>query len=78
MSAAYPYRSDIVLYNTKVTKAGNLVIHENAWVGAGSILLPDASLGKRSILGAGSVLSKKTNENEIWYGSPATFQKKLY
>ena len=78
MSAAWPYKSDIVLYNTKVTKAGSLVIHENAWVGAGSILLADSSLGKRSILGAGSVLTKKTNENEIWYGSPAIFQKKLY
>ena len=59
-------------------RLSGIVIHENAWVGAGSILLPDSSLGKRSILGAGSVLTKKTNENEIWHGSPATFKKKLY
>jgi len=77
ISVSWPYKSDIVLYNKKVTKEGAILIDENAWIGAGSIILPDASLGKRSILGAGSTLTKKTKDNEIWYGSPANFKKKL-
>ena len=77
ISVSWPYKSDIVLYNNKVTKEGSVIIEENAWVGAGSTLLPNSCLGKRSILGAGSVLTKKTNENEIWYGSPAVFKKKV-
>ena len=77
ISVSWPYKSDIVLYNKEVTKEGIVIIEENAWVGAGSVILPNASLGKRSILGAGSTLTKKTNENEIWSGSPAVFSQKL-
>lgn len=77
ISVSWPYKSDIVLHNNKVTKEGSVVIHENAWVGAGSVILPNASLDKRSILGANSTLTKKTKENEIWYGSPAVFKQKL-
>ena len=64
-------------YNNKVTKEGSVLIEENAWIGAGSIVLPNSTLGKRSILGAGSTLTKKTKDNEIWYGVPATFKRKL-
>ena len=77
ISVSWPYRSDIVLHNKQVAKEGNVVIDENAWVGAGSVILPNALLGKRSILGANSTLTKKTKENEIWHGSPAVFKRKL-
>ena len=77
ISVSWPYKSDIVLRNTGVTKEGDVIIEENAWVGAGSVILPNASLGSRSILGANSTLTKKTKENEIWFGSPAVFKRKL-
>jgi len=77
ISVSWPYKSDIVLHNNKVTKEGTVLIEENAWIGAGSIILPNSTLGKRSILGAGSTLTKKTKDNEIWYGVPATFKRKL-
>ena len=77
ISVSWPYKSDIVLHNAEITKEGSVVIQENAWIGAGSVILPNASLGKRSILGANSTLTKKTNEKEIWFGSPAVFKRKL-
>ena len=77
ISVSWPYKSDIVLRNKNVAKEGQLIIEENAWVGAGSVVLPNALLNKRSILGANSTLTKKTKENEIWYGSPAEFKKKV-
>ena len=77
ISVSWPYKSDIVLHNNKVTKEGTVLIEENAWIGAGSIILPNSTLGKRSILGAGSTLTKKTKDNEIWYGVPAAFKRKL-
>jgi len=77
ISVSWPYKSDIVLHNSKITKEGSVIIQENAWIGAGSVILPNASLGKRSVLGANSTLTKKTKENEIWHGSPAVFKQKL-
>ena len=63
ISVSWPYKSDIVLQNKKITKEGEVIVDENAWVGAGSVILPNSTLGKRSILGANSTLTKKTKEN---------------
>jgi acetyltransferase-like isoleucine patch superfamily enzyme len=46
-------------------------IDENVWIGAGVTVLPGCSIGKNSIIGAGSVVTKSIPANEIWVGVPA-------
>jgi acetyltransferase-like isoleucine patch superfamily enzyme len=46
-------------------------IDENVWIGAGVAILPGCVIGKNSIIGAGSVVTKSIPENEIWVGVPA-------
>lgn len=50
----------------------NLDVHieENVWVGAGSIILPGVTIGKNSVIGAGSVVTKDIPANVVAVGNP--------
>jgi acetyltransferase-like isoleucine patch superfamily enzyme len=52
-------------------------IEANAFIGAQSIILKGVTIGKNSVVGAGSVVRTSIPENEIWAGNPAVFVKKL-
>lgn len=58
------------------TKTG-VFIDENVWIGAGVIVLPGCSIGKNSVIGAGSVVTKNVPSNEIWIGVPARQYKSI-
>jgi len=46
-------------------------VEENAKVGANSTLLPNVNVGKNSLVGAGSVVTKDVPENIVVVGNPA-------
>ena len=49
-----------------------LLIEENSWIGSDSIILSSVSkIGEKSIIGAGSILTKDVPKGEIWAGNPA-------
>lgn len=48
-----------------------IVLEEYAQIGAGSILLPNIIIGKKSLVGAGSVVTKSVLPNWLYYGTPA-------
>lgn len=50
-----------------------VVIEENAFIGAHSTILKGVTIGRNSIIGAGSVVSKSIPANQIWAGNPAKF-----
>lgn len=58
-------------------KSDNIWIKEGAFIGACSIILKGVTIGRHSIIGAGSVVTKNVPDNEIWAGNPARFVKKL-
>lgn len=45
-------------------------IHDNVWIGGGSIILPSVTIGKNSVIGAGSVVTKSIPENSVAFGNP--------
>lgn len=61
----------------KHRKQKEVLIKENAFIGAHSIILKGVTIGKNSIVGAGSVVTKSIPDNEIWAGNPAKFIKKI-
>jgi acetyltransferase-like isoleucine patch superfamily enzyme len=48
-----------------------------ASVGSGSTILCGIEIGKESIVGAGSVVTKNIPRNQVWAGNPARFIKKV-
>ena len=54
-------------------KVGSIELWDNCMVGARSILMPGCSVGKNSIVAAGSVVTSKIPDNEVWGGNPAHF-----
>lgn len=57
----------------RMDKVGCIVLHENCFIGAYAILLPGCSVGKNSVIGAGSVVTGHIPDNEVWGGNPARF-----
>lgn len=53
----------------------NVFIGDHVWIGAKSIILPGVTIGRGSVIGCGSVVSKNVGENEIVAGVPARFIK---
>lgn len=76
VSASDGYPS-ILSDNVHLRKVGKIVIKKNAWLGAGVIILPGVIVGENSVIGAGSVLTKSTGPNEMWFGNPARYHKNI-
>ena len=57
--------------------SSHIVIEDDCFIGAGSIILKGVTIGARSIVGAGSVVTKSIPSDEIWAGNPAKFIRKL-
>ena len=45
-------------------------IEDNVWIGGGAILLPGVTIGKNSVIGAGSVVTRSIPENCVAAGNP--------
>lgn len=58
-------------------KSKPVVINSNAFIGARSIILKGASIGRAAVLGAGTVTSELVGDNEIWIGNPAKYVRKI-
>ena len=54
-----------------------VILKENVWIGDSAIICKGVTIGKNSIIGAGSVVTKDVDENSIYAGNPAKFIKKL-
>jgi acetyltransferase-like isoleucine patch superfamily enzyme len=55
------------------TRWGAVIIDDNVFIGAHSTILKGVHIGKNSVVGAGSVVTKSIPPNEIWAGNPARF-----
>jgi maltose O-acetyltransferase len=54
-----------------------ITIGDDVWIGGSTIICPGVSIGSRSIIGAGSVVTKDIPEDVIAAGNPCRVIKKL-
>lgn len=52
-------------------------IEDNVWIGGGVIILPGVTIGKNSVIGAGSVVTKSIPENCVAVGNPCRVIRKI-
>jgi maltose O-acetyltransferase len=56
---------------------GCVRIEQDAWIGTGSIILPNITIGKGAVVGAGAVVTKDVPPYTVVVGVPASAIKKL-
>jgi uncharacterized acetyltransferase MJ1064 len=61
----YPYIMDVL------TKDETIHIEDEVWIGANVTILPGVTIGRCSVIGAGSVVSKDVEPYSIYAGVPA-------
>lgn len=61
----FPYIAERVSYYS------DIVVEDEAWLGAGCILFPGVQVGRCAVIGAGSVLRKDAEPYGVYAGVPA-------
>lgn len=58
-------------------KLERTTIKDGASIGAASVILGGIIIGRNAMIGAGSVVTKNVPDNELWFGNPAIFIRKI-
>lgn len=64
-------RSKALQYNKDVH------IGENVWIGANTVIVPGVSIGRNSVIGAGSVVTKDIPDNVVAAGTPCRIIREI-
>lgn len=48
-----------------------VIVEEGAWIGGRVMVLKGVTIGRQSIIGAGSVVTRSTSAGQMWAGNPA-------
>jgi acetyltransferase-like isoleucine patch superfamily enzyme len=56
---------------------GKIVIEDDAWIGAGAIILPNVRIGEGAIVGAGAVVTEDVPPRAVVAGIPAKILRHL-
>lgn len=64
-------RIDIPMCDQGFQNEKTVLICDDVWIGGRVIILPGVKIGKGTIIGAGSVVTKDTDEYSIYAGNPA-------
>jgi maltose O-acetyltransferase len=60
-----------------LTVSAKIIIEDEVWIGTNVTILPGVTVGRCSIIGAGSVVTKNTDSYSIYAGVPARKIKSL-
>lgn len=52
-------------------------IEDGAWIGGGAIILPGVTIGRNSVIGAGSVVTRSIPDNCVAVGNPCRVIKRI-
>ena len=62
---------------TSIIKSAPIIIEDDVWIGANCIILKGVTIGARSIIGAGSVVTKSIPADSIAAGNPCKVIRKI-
>ena len=52
-------------------------IGDNVWIGANAVICPGVSIGKDSVIGAGSIITKDIPEHVVAFGNPCRVRREI-
>jgi len=65
------------VHNRSMILTAPIIIGDDVFIGANTIILKGITIGNRAIIGAGSVVTKNIPDDEIWAGNPAKYIRKI-
>tara|TARA_B110000116_G_scaffold271457_1_gene292231 strand:- start:1042 stop:1557 length:516 start_codon:yes stop_codon:yes gene_type:complete len=68
--------TDILMSTVEKEKGLKVIIEDDVWIGRNTIVMPGVKIGKGSIIGAGSVVTKDVEPMSVMGGVPAKLIKK--
>lgn len=80
MVTTYNINSNIIgasVENEKISK-GPIIIEDDVWIGSNSVILSGVKIGRGSIIGAGSIITKDIEPYSIVGGNPAKTLRKRF
>lgn len=69
--------SDGTLKTNEDWNAGTILVKKGASIGANSTILPNVTIGRYAMIGAGSVVTKNVADFALVYGNPAKIHGKV-
>lgn len=74
-TASHPVEPELRARGLQFNK--DIRIEENAWIGAGAILLPGIHIGKNTVIGAGSVVTHDIPGGVVAVGNPCRILREI-
>jgi sugar O-acyltransferase (sialic acid O-acetyltransferase NeuD family) len=67
---------DHVFFTSHVVLSGHCKVKEKSWIGVNSTIRDGVTIGESTLIGMGSLITKSTDDNGFYLGSPAKKQDK--
>jgi maltose O-acetyltransferase len=74
-TATHPIEHE--LRNTGIEYAKPIRIEDNVWIGGGAIINPGVTIGRNTVIGSGSVVTKDIPDNVVAAGNPCRVIRKI-
>ena len=74
-TASHPIDPELRGRNLQYNK--DVWIDDNVWIGAGVIIMPGIHIGKNSVIGAGSIVTRDVPENVVACGNPCRVRREI-
>lgn len=74
-TASHPVESSLRERALQYNK--DVIIGDNVWIGANTVIVPGVHIGKNSVIGAGSVVTKDISENVVAVGNPCRVLREI-
>ena len=75
VTATHPVSPDLRHHNLQYNKP--ITIEDGVWLGAGVTVLPGVSIGRNSVVGAGSLVTKDIPQGVVAYGVPCEVKRPI-
>lgn len=66
---------DNCFISSHVVISGKCILEDSVWIGVNSTLKDKIVIARNTLIGAGSLVLNSTEENGVYYGSPAQLQR---
>ena len=67
--------ASLVTQGVKSAPPTEIIVHENAWIGANAVILSGVTIGEGALVGAGAVVNQSVAPGAVVTGVPAVFKR---